>query len=147
MGPLELIVIEFDHNRFTGEIAPELRIALDKGVIRMIDLVFVRSESESKFSVTAVNKLAGYEYSHYSGILNDLQGLLTLEDIDTIVKSLPVNSSAAVILFEHVWAKALKNAVAHADGHIVMREYIPEDDLDSLSEEFAVTQCGRDVSI
>lgn len=141
MGPLELLAIQFEGNHFTGEIVPELRTLLDKGVIRMIDLVFVRKESGGDFTVTEVSELPGHEAGPYGNVLDDMQGLLTPEDIETVVEALPDRSSVAVLLFEHAWAERFKDAVMRAGGEVVMRENIPQEALNSLAKEMA----GADV--
>lgn len=143
MGPLELLAIQFEGNRFTGEIIPELRNVLDKGVIRMIDLVFVRKEIDGEFAVTEVSELTDDEAAQYGNVINDMQGLLTPEDIEIVVETLPDRSSVAVLLFEHAWAEGLKDTVARAGGEVVMRESIPQATLDILSEELVGAKSSR----
>ncbi|MDD2788762.1 DUF6325 family protein, partial [Methanoculleus sp.] len=51
LGPVEYMVIEFPGNQFKGEIIPALREVVDKGVIRIIDLVFMRKDDQGNISV------------------------------------------------------------------------------------------------
>ena len=52
-------------------------------------------------------------------------GLLTAEDVDKIAEALPTNTSALVLLFEHRWAVAIKEAIGAAGGFLVSRTTIP----------------------
>jgi hypothetical protein len=44
MGPIQFVAIEFPGNQFKGEVIPELREVVDKGLIRIIDLVFIKKD-------------------------------------------------------------------------------------------------------
>jgi hypothetical protein len=143
MGPVELIGVQFVGNNFTGEIIPELRSVLDKHVIRIIDLVFVRKGMSGEITVTEVNDLSDEEVMPYADLLNDLMGLLTPEDIDSVVSALPANSSVALMLFEHTWAEALRSAVLRANGTVVLREHIPNEALEAVAQEMGVPESAR----
>jgi hypothetical protein len=143
MGPVELIGVQFTGNNFTGEIIPELRNVLDKNLIRIIDLVFVRKGLSGEITVTEVNDLSDEEVMPYADLLNDLMGLLTPEDIDSVVSALPANSSVALMLFEHTWAEALRSAVLRANGTVVLREHIPNEALEAVAQEMGVPESAR----
>jgi hypothetical protein len=140
MGPLEIVAIKFEGNRFTGEIMPELRNLVDRGVIRLIDLVFIRKEQGAEYSVTEVSEITDEEAISHRDVVEDVQGLLTPEDIEAVAETLPEMSSVAVLLFEHAWAAKLKDSVMRASGEVLMRERIPQEALDSLERELAGVQ-------
>jgi hypothetical protein len=143
MGPVELIGVQFVGNNFTGEIIPELRKVLDRNVIRIIDLVFVRKGLSGEITVTEVNDLSDEEVMPYADLLNDLMGLLTPEDIESVVTALPVNSSVALMLFEHLWAEELRGAMVRANGKVVLREHIPHEALEAAAQEMGVPESAR----
>lgn len=135
VGPLELVVIQFEGDSFHGEIARELGKVLDQGIIRLIDLVFVRKDSGSDVSVLEVDDLRDDEMSPYAGIIGNLMGLLTPEDLSKVIAALPERCAALVALFEHSWAAGLKQAIQRANGTLVASERISEEALDELNAE------------
>ena len=135
MGPVELIAIQFPGNDFSGEIVPELRKVLQSNVIRMVDLVFVRKGKGDEITVTEVNDLGDEEIMPYTHLLDDLAGLLTPEDIDAVANALPENSSVAIMLFEHVWAAGIREAILNAGGEVVLREHVPWERVEALSHD------------
>src|SRR5947209_599175 len=104
MGPLEYVEIGFEGNRFTGEILPQVWALQQKGIIRLVDLLFVKKDEQGNIQTNEVSDLSDEDASAYGDLLNDLHGLFTAEDVQVIAADLPVNSSAAIALFEHTWA-------------------------------------------
>lgn len=143
-GMLQLLVIGFPGNKFSGEIVPELNALREKGLVRLIDLVFVIKDESGKVDSLQVSDLTeeqkvdfgmaagtliglgagGAEMAEAgaaAGAENVLEGNFGLsdEDIDEIAAELPNNSSAAVLFVEHLWSIPFKQAVINADGRLV----------------------------
>ncbi len=135
LGPLEYTVVGFEGNNFTGRIADELGRVVDNGTIRVVDLVFVMKDVDGEAAVVELDATDEASFKSFAPLLDGLMGLLTPEDIAAISESLPANTSALIILFEHRWAERLKDAMADAGGFLISREYIVPEALAALNAE------------
>ncbi len=138
LGPVEYLVIKFEGNRFTGEIAPALRDVVARGVISIIDLLFVQKDMEGNLKVMELNEI-GESASVFDPLVDedDITGLLSSEDIEELSESLENNSSAAILLFEHAWATRLRDALVNSGGRLVADGIIPREVVELVSEEIA----------
>lgn len=140
IGPLELVVIGFPGNEFKGEILPELNRLRAAGTIRLVDLVLVSKNETGKVDFTEISGLVGKEREMFGPFAGDLLGLLSEEDIQSASDDLPLNSSAAVMLFEHSWAVRLKEALLNANGFLLRDDRIPPEVVAEIEAEVAAAQ-------
>lgn len=131
MGPVEYIVVGFPGNQFDGTVVPALKDLVDKGLINIIDLVFVTKDDEG-------NTLA-YEFEDVPGdvaSLADLPGevgtILNDEDIQLAADDLEPNSSAALLVWEDVWATPFVEALRRSGGTLIAGDRVPADAVDAL---------------
>ena len=123
-GPAELIVVKFPGNRFTGEIAPALVDLIDSGTIRLIDLLFLMKDADG--SVTFLEAGEVFPDGPLAGVVGESDaGLISDEDVEDIAPELEPNSSAAMMLFEHLWAAEFTQALRNAGGELVYDDRIP----------------------
>ena len=140
VGPIQMLSVAFEGNHFRGEIMPELeRLKLD-GMMRIIDLIFVRKDSTGAVMVTRSSDLDWGEAVSLGSYFGALAGLVAggpdamdrgaiagaaeladghyfdEDDVFRVTQALPVNMSAALVLIEHLWAKPLWDAIERADG-------------------------------
>ena len=134
LGPLELLVVKFPGNRFTGEIAPALTELVEGGLIRVIDILFVYKDEASEMTVLEINDLDDDDYRQFDPVVADLTGMLTVEDAQRLSASFEPNSSAAIMLFENTWATKFRDAVLNAKGELVLNERIPKQVIDEMLE-------------
>ena len=125
IGPLEVLVVEFPGNKFTGEIAPALRAIVDKGIIRVIDLVFITKDAEGTVTTLELDDLDMETATIFDPIAADVAGLLSPEDITKVAGMMSANSSVGMLVFEHTWATAFRDAIVNADGRLIAQERIP----------------------
>jgi hypothetical protein len=135
LGPLEYTVVGFAGNNFSGRIADELGRVVENGTIRVVDLVFVARDADGETAIVELDASDDASFASFAPLLEGLMGLLTPEDIAKIAESLPDNTSALIILFEHRWAERLKDALGDAGGFLVSREYIVPEALAALNAE------------
>jgi hypothetical protein len=131
------VILEFKGNKFTGEILPELHRIHQKGIVRIIDLVFLRKDKDGQVDVIELSDLPGGLAMTYDPLAGEITGLLTKEDAQKAADALPVNSSAALLLFEHLWAIHLKEALINAGAELVARGYVPPDLVAKVETEIA----------
>ncbi|SEL97281.1 DUF6325 family protein [Streptacidiphilus jiangxiensis] len=124
-GPVEYAVIAFPGNRFTGEIATELTKLTSQGIVRVIDITFIKRDADGATEIVELEDLDDFESGPFADVDGEVTGLLSQEDLEQVAEEIPPNSSAAIIVWEDVWATALSQALRRADGILVAHERIP----------------------
>ena len=125
LGPVEFFAIEFPGNKFKGEIAPELQKLVDSNMIKIIDLVFVTKDAKGFMKSIELENIDSETGKFFQKLGVDVSGLISEEDIDNMAEMLTPDSSAAFLLFEHLWAVKLRDAILNADGRMIADERIP----------------------
>ena len=135
LGPLEYTVIGFRKGSFDGSIAREIGKVVDQKVIRIVDIVLIDTDTQGNTAVIEIDAKEDPAFESFAPILQNRMGLFTPEDIETLSESLPPETSALAILFEHRWAEDVKDAIANAGGFLVARAVIPPEVLEEVSAE------------
>lgn len=131
-GPIELLVVKFPGNQFTGEIIPAMQELIDHDIIRIVDILFVTKDANGAVTEQELSDLVDDLYAAYDPVVDDVNGLLTHEDAEQLTASMDNNSSAGIMLFENVWAKRFADAVANANGEVILNERIPRSVIEEL---------------
>jgi uncharacterized protein DUF6325 len=135
LGPLEYLAVGFEGNRFNGQILSELRTAKEKGIIRIVDLIFLTKDEQGNFAAMELSDLSKEESEQFAPLAGDILRLLTTEDIEQVAADIPNNCSAGLLLFEHTWAIGLKEAIKNAGGIPVAGGLVAPEALQELEEE------------
>jgi uncharacterized membrane protein len=125
LGPIELLVVKFPGNRFSGEIIPALAELVENGTIRIVDLLFAVKNKEGDVKVLEFNDLAPDIFGEWDPLISDVTPMLNEDDAHELTASLENNSSAALMLFENTWATRFVEAASNAGGEVVVNERIP----------------------
>lgn len=131
IGPVEVAIIGFPGNKFTGKIAPALADLVDSGTIRILDLLFVSKAADGTITSFAVADLDGDLQPDFVGIEIHEPGALGAEDADEIADDLDPNTSVALIAWENAWLVGLVTALREADAFIIDRIRIPAEVVDA----------------
>jgi hypothetical protein len=131
-GPIEVLVLKFPGNRFSGGVAPALQRIVDKGIIRVIDIEFAYRDDDGTLTVLEINELEDEISGAFDPMVSDITGFLNHEDAETLLASLEPGSSGAVMLFENVWAKEFVDEVVASNGEVILSERIPRAVVDEL---------------
>jgi len=131
-GPLEYMVVEFEGNHFTGEILPELRNLRDRGVVRLVDLVFIQKTADGTTSIRELSDLNSDDVTSYGPLAGDMLNLLSIDDIQDVAQRVRNNSAVAIALLEHMWEGRLQETIANAHGTVVESGLIPPADVEAL---------------
>ena|SRR5690349_2783416 len=137
IGPVELLVVKFPGNQFTGEVGPALKDLVDSGLIRIIDLLFAITDEQGNIAVVELDDLEGGARGEFDPIVTDQTDLLTHDDARSLAAGLGPNSSGAVLLFENTWATRFRDAMLGAGGEVVLNERIPKAAVDAMVESAA----------
>jgi uncharacterized membrane protein len=131
-GPVDFIVVRFPGSQFTGEIAPAMQALIDAGTIRIIDLLFLTRDSDGNSAVVEITDLDEDAYLGWDPVVDDVSGMLTEEDALRIADTLEPGNSAALVLIENTWALQLVQAIANANGEVLLSERIPRAIIEDL---------------
>lgn len=123
-GPLEYVVVGFSGNNFSGEILPVLMDIEEVACVRLVDLVFISKNESNDITLIEISDMDEEDAAAYEALTSEFHGVLTAEDVAEAAADLPLNSSAAVFLFEHLWAIDLQSALLNAGGQMIESGYI-----------------------
>ena len=129
MGPVEYIVVSFPGNQFNGQIAPELVALVESGTIRVLDLLFIGKDAEGDVLAFEIDELA--EVAGFDQLQGEVGGLIGPEDIQFVASQLEPNSSAALLIWEDVWATPFASAVLESGGVLLQGARIPHGIIES----------------
>ena len=101
VGPVDVYIIGFPGNKFTGKIAPAIQELVDSGTIRILDLLFVMKDEDGTVATLAIEDLDA-EGAAFAELDITEPGSLNEEDADEVSDDLPANSSALLIAFENL---------------------------------------------
>lgn len=130
IGPVEYVVIEFPGNRFNGAIVPALSRLIERGTVRIIDLVFVIKDADGNVASFEYDELEDAEA--FAGIDGEADGMLSDEDVLAIAEDLHDDSSALLIMFEDLWAHEFAQAVRSSGGELVAGGRVPRELIEAL---------------
>ena len=154
VGPVQLIVLGFEHPEFHGEIIAELERLRASDTVRVIDALAVHKNAEGEIEVVHLSNLSKEEAIELGSKVGALVGLgiegeegmyagaeagaeaaangisaFSDEDAWDVIEEIPNDSAAALILLEHHWAVPLRDAIARAGGHRINDGFISPLDL------------------
>ncbi len=154
IGPVQLIVLGFEHPDFHGEIIEELERLRESDTVRVIDALAVYKDAEGEIEVAHLSNLTKDEAVELGSVVGALVGLGIEGDVGMVegaeagaeaaadgisvfsdeqawdvVEEIPNDTAAALILIEHHWAVGLRNAIAGAGGFRISDGFISPLDL------------------
>lgn len=127
VGPVDVVIIGFPGNKFTGRIAPALLDLVEAGTVRIIDLLFVSKDADGVTTTIELADLDPDAGPAFVDVSVTSPGALGAEDAEEVADDLPPNSSALLIAFENAWAAEFAEAVRAADGVLIDSIRIPHD--------------------
>jgi len=127
IGPVEYMAVSFPGNKFKGEIAPALKELVDSGTVRIIDLAFVTKDADGNVLAMEVEELDSDAGKAFAALQAEIGDLVNADDLQAVGEVLEPNSSAAVLVWEDVWAAKLAKAIRDAGGVLLDLERVPHE--------------------
>lgn len=124
-GPVELLVVSFPGNQFTGEIVPAIEELIETGTIQVIDFLFVSKDADGAVTVAELDEIGEGAMTKLNPQEAAMAGLLSENDAFRFATEMEPNSSEAILLFENTWATRFAQAIRNAKGQVVINERVP----------------------
>jgi len=134
IGPVDYALIVFPGNRFRGEIAPAIADLVDAGTIRIIDIAFVGKDADGSTVAMEMTELDPDVQEGLEKLGIEVGGLFSDNDLIEAAEGLEPNSSAALLVWENVWARKVAQAMRDAGGVLVAFERLPHDVVQAARE-------------
>jgi hypothetical protein len=125
MGPIDYLVVEFPGNRMTGEGFPLLVDLVDRGLIRILDLTFIRKDADGTVTGLEIGDLTGDGELDLAVFEGASSGLLGQDDLEEAAAALEPGNSAGVLVYENLWAAPFAAALRRGGAELVASGRIP----------------------
>lgn len=130
LGPIDIVVIAYPADApMTGEAAPILVDLVERGIIRVLDAMFVIKNADGTFSGFDATNLDEKGVGGFAVFEGASSGLLGEDDVATTADAIEPGSAAVMIVYENRWAAPFVDAVRRNGGIPVAFERIPAQDL------------------
>ena len=136
-GPIDFLALEFDNEKLKGEIMPALMELVENKIVRVIDLVVVQKDSGGNHEALELQQLAPEVIAIFDPLMVEISGIIQVEDVDAIAEQMENNTTAALLLFENLWAIKFKEALLRANGRLLAQERIPHEAVEEALAIFA----------
>jgi hypothetical protein len=125
LGPVDYLVVEFPGSNFTGEIMPELNELVDRGIVRVLDLVMIKKDDDGSFEAFEVADIEPGLLGGIRELERELADLLSEDDVASVADALEPGSTAGLLVYENLWAAPFAAAVRRSGGQLVANGRIP----------------------
>jgi hypothetical protein len=133
--PLEYALIVYKDPKFSGKIVPELLDLAQRGIVRIVDIVFIQKEEDGNVRTLELNDLDPVMYEMFVPLGEHVSSLFTNDDLLVAANKLPNNSAATLFLWENLWITNLRQAIQDAGGELVERAQIAPEVVEQFKKE------------
>ena len=125
LGPVDYLVVEFPAGKssFTGEMADELAALIERGVIRVLDLLVLQKGEDGSVDALEIDDVENLD--ELRGLETHVAEILAAEDVVNLAAAMEPGSVAGVLVWENVWAAPFASAARRAGGQLVASGRIP----------------------
>jgi len=134
IGPVDYMIVAFPGNEFRGEIAPALADLVEAGTIRIIDLAFVGKDADGEIVAFELTDLDPDVREGLEKIGIEVNGLFNEDDLMSAGEELEPNTSAALLVWENVWARDVAQRMRDAGGVLLDFERLPHEVVEAARE-------------
>ncbi|HEY6887580.1 MAG TPA: DUF6325 family protein [Solirubrobacter sp.] len=136
LGPLQVMVVNFEDTNFTGEIEAELIRLEETGTLRVLDVIFVAKSLDGEIEVVRTDDVHDGALSRaILGLSDDApERIAAAEDADVwyAADAIEPGNAAGIMVLEHRWSIPLREAIVAAGGRNVVTEWVDEAEVAGL---------------
>jgi hypothetical protein len=123
-GPIDFVLIEFARDNLTGEAGPALLDLVERGVVRLLDLMVISKAEDGAVEALELTDPAGpgAGFSYFAGARS---GLIGNDDMSEAAEAMRPGTVAALIVYENSWAVPFVGAVLNSGGELIASARIP----------------------
>ena len=126
LGPVDWIVVQFPGTDYgKGRVAPFLTDLVDRELIRVLDIVFLKKDQDGELEMAEFADVDGSELGELRAAETELAAVLSEQDVIDLAETIEPGNSAAVLVWENIWAAPFGTAVREAGGQLVASGRIP----------------------
>lgn len=125
LGPVDYVIVEFPAQtaNFTGEMAAELVRLVDRGTIRVIDILVLVKDADGNVDALEIEDLE--DLGELQVLEAELAELLAEDDVVHLAAAMDPGTTAAVVIYENLWAAPFAAAARHSGGQLIANGRIP----------------------
>ena len=125
LGPVDYAVVEFPAgaSNFTGEMAKELLALVDRGIIRVIDVLILTKSEDGSIEAMELSDVG--DLGELEKLEAELAELLAEDDIEHLAAAMDPGSTAGVLIWENLWAAPFASAARRSGGQLIANGRIP----------------------
>ena len=125
LGPVDYIVVEFPAgaSNFTGEMVAELLSLVDRGIIRVIDVLILTKSEDGVVEAMELSDVE--ELGELEALEAELAELLAEDDVEHLAAAMDPGSTAGVLIWENLWAAPFASAARRSGGQLIANGRIP----------------------
>jgi uncharacterized membrane protein len=130
LGPVDIVVIAYPAGSpMTGEAVPMLLDLVDRGIIRVLDAMFVVKQEDGTYAGFEATDLDNRGVGDFAAFEGASSGLLGDDDVATAADGIEPGSAALMLVYENRWAAPFAAAVRRNGGRLVGFQRIPIQEL------------------
>ena len=119
LGPIDYVVIEWPRQQPVGEAAPLILDAVDRGLLRILDIALLAKDSDGTVATMELGNLNGGDAGGFADFEGASSGLIGDDDLEEAAGVLAPGTSAAIIVWENRWAAPIATALRRSGGQLV----------------------------
>ena len=132
-GPIDFLLIEFPANQLTGEASQALLDLVERGVIRLYDLMVISKHEDGFVEALELNDPGGVNgFAYFAGARS---GLLGNDEVAEAASAMEPGTVAALIIYENTWAIPFVAAARNSGGEVIASARIPATDVMAALEK------------
>jgi hypothetical protein len=130
LGPIDIVVIAYPADApMTGESVPIVLDLVERGIIRVLDVMFVVKEQDGTYSGFEATDLDSKGVGDFAAFEGASSGLLGDDDVAAAGDGIEPGSAAVILVYENRWAGPFAAAVRRNGGTVVAFQRVPVEDL------------------
>jgi hypothetical protein len=129
LGPIDYIVVQLPRTDMNGEGLPLLADLVDRGIIRILDLVFIAKNDDGSVTELTIEEFDPDGLGHLEVFRGAASGLIDGDDLTEAAKALDPGTSAGILVYENRWAEPFVAALRRNGAQLVASGRIPAADL------------------